>query len=218
MVDLTIINQAATRTGSEPITALTDGTSIAKWAAENYESLIRAELCTGRLKFASKTAALDLLADAPQDTASWAFAYELPNDVLDLRTVMVTSPGVSAASLWMDVAGIGQPIPYELQTRAIFCNFGANYVVFAKYVYRVAEQAFPPDFREGVVQRVEAQCLRVREQHEQAAARDKEAARTLKLAATADAQRQSPRAASVSPTLAARRSSPIAWQQRWPSW
>jgi hypothetical protein len=191
-VDLSLINAAAGRTGNDPISILaTDSGPIAAVARTNYEDLIKAELSTTPWKRATKIASLnridaDISGDPPE---AWTAAYQIPTDMLELRTVKVS----------------GYPIDYEVFSDKILCNAAAADDVVMHYIWRVPESDFPPWFREGIIRRLEAIFLRaVGERYREAEARDKAADDQLKLAKNRDAQSQTPRDPMVSPTLRAR--------------
>jgi hypothetical protein len=190
--DLSLINAAAGRTGSDPISILdTDSGPIAAVARTNYEDLIKAELSTTPWKRATKIASLnridaDISGDPPE---AWLAAYQIPTDLLELRTVKVG----------------GFPIDYEVFSDKILCNASEDDDVVAHYIWRVPEADMPPWFREGMIRRLEAIFLRaVGERYREAQARDDAANDQFALARNRDAQSQTPRDPMVSPTLRAR--------------
>lgn len=196
MTDFSLINAALTRTGNDPITSLADPSAGAKIAAENYDELIKGML-GHPWKWAGKTQALNLLDGEPDPP--WLFAYQRPTDVLELRTVMVG----------------GWPIPYEVQSDKILCNFGEDSVVISKYTWRPPESDWPVWFREAVITALEPLFLRgIGERFDEATTREKVAVRALAIAKNRDAQQQTARAPETSPTLNARRGSPAT--SRWP--
>lgn len=190
--DLTVINAAATRTGSDPITTLaTDGTPVAKIALNNYEDSVKAELALYPWKRATKIGQLDridpnTMGEPPEP---WTAAYQLPTDLVDIRTVKVA----------------GSPINYEVHGDKILCDALESDNVIMHYVWRVPESQWPPWFREGMIRRWEAILLRgVGERHNEADERDKAAADSFALARNRDSQSQTPRDPMISPTLRAR--------------
>jgi hypothetical protein len=190
--DLTVINAAATRTGNEPITALsTDGGPIASIALNNYEDLVKAELSLYPWKRATKIAQLDRLdpdveGEPPEP---WTAAYQQPTDLMEIRTVKVA----------------GYPINYEVHGDTILCDADEADEVILHYIWRVPEADWPPWFREGVTRRMEAVFLRgVGERYREAQARDDAAQEQFALAKNRDSQSQTPRDPMISPTLAAR--------------
>lgn len=171
-----IINAALTRTGSEPIASLSDPGSGAQIAAQNYDAIKRAALRSYPWRWASKVQALNLL-DAGAPPEPWLFAYQLPTDMLLLRSVKVN----------------GMPIPYDTMLDKLFCDADGSGVVLAAYTWQVPETNWDPLFIEAITQRLEALFLRgVREMHSEGAARDRDADRAFRLAQLRDAQRSPP--------------------------
>lgn len=190
-VDLTYINAAASRTGSETITELTDGSLIGKIAAQSYEPLVRSELSLMPWKQASKIAVLDridptTMGDPPEP---WTAAYELPTDLIDIRTVMVA----------------GLPITYAVHGNTILCDADSSSDVILHYVWRVPENRWHPAFAEGITKRLEAMFLRGKEQYAEAEKRDAAAALQFAKARHRDTVQQTSRAVVKTPTLDARR-------------
>lgn len=190
--DLSVINAALTRTGNNPVTSLTAGSVAAIIANQNYENLVKAELANHPWKRASKIAQLARLDPDVEGKPSepWTAAYELPADLVDIRTVTV----------------VGVPIDYEVQGETILCNADASDAVILHYVWRVGETSWPAWFREGVIRRCEAIFLRgIGERFREAEARDSAAEEQFAKARNRDSQSQTPRDPVSSPTLAARR-------------
>lgn len=189
--DFTVINAAAGRTGNNPMTSLSDGSIVANIASSNYEDLVKAELSLHPWKSASKIASLvrldpDVEGEPP---APWSAAYQLPGDVIDIRTVTV----------W------GEPIDYAVHGDAILCYAAPDQDVVLSYVWRVPEALWPPWFREGMIRRCEAIFLRgIGERYREAQARDVAADDQFAKARTRDSQSQTPRDPARSPTLQAR--------------
>lgn len=190
--DLTVINAAATRTGNDPVSALTtSGGPVAALALNNYEDVVKSELSNYPWKRASKIAQLeridpDTMGAPPEPRTA---AYQLPTDLVEIRTVKV----------------VGYPIDYEVHGNKILCNADESDEVILHYIWRVPEAAWPAWFREGMVRRMEAIFLRgIGERYPQAEARDKAAEEQFTIARNRDSQSQTPRDPQVSPTLAAR--------------
>lgn len=182
-----IVNAALTRTGDEPITDFDEGTLQAKVAVTNYDEIVNGMLSGYPWKFCSRQFQLTMLAVTPD--LPWLFAYERPNDVLDLRDVEVA----------------GKPINYELLSDVILCNADGSTPVLAKYTYRLDEPFWPKYFRLAVIATLEPMFLRsIGERYDQATDRDKMAARLQALARNRDAQSQTARNPVQSPLLAAR--------------
>lgn len=189
--DLSVINAAAGRTGNDPISSLTQGSIVANIASSNYENSVKAELSVYPWKRASKIASLDRIDPAvmgnPPDP--WTASYQLPNDLIEVRTVKV----------------VGYPIDYEVHGDKILCNADPAADVVLLYIWRVPEAEWPPWFREGMIRRWEAILLRgVGERHREAAERDKAALDQFATARNRDSQSQTARDPVISPTLRAR--------------
>lgn len=196
-LDLSLINAALTRTGNDPITSLTDGSAAAKIADANYEQVVLAELTRSRFKLPTKFEQLSLIDKNKQGTPPepWLYGYELPTDLVKLRTLKVD----------------GTPIQYEPMGRIVFCNYGSDVKVIAHYLWRPPESWFAPEFAEGIIRRLEAVFLRgLGERHDEAVARDKAADEQMAFARSSDAQAQTPIDPGITPTLNARVGSPSA--------
>jgi hypothetical protein len=191
VVDISVVNAAAGRTGSEPVTSLSSGGVIADVATSNYENSVKAALSEYPWKRASKIDVLvridaDLEGEPPEP---WTAAYQIPNDLVEIRTVKVG----------------GYPIDYEVHSDKILCDASEDDDVILHYIWRVPEVDWPPWFREGMIRRWEAILLRaVGERYREAEARDEAAAEQFATAKNRDAQSQTPRDPDRSPTLAAR--------------
>lgn len=186
-VILDLVNAAGTRTGNEPITTLNDGSPVGNIAGANYEQIKRAALTVYPWRFATKTATLVALTgdvDLP-----WAYAYQIPTDLLKLRGVTLN----------------GSPIDYERQSDKLLCNSGPDSDLIAKYTWLVPEADWPATFAEAITQFLEAMFLRgVGERYQEADARENAARLTLRAAKQEDAQNNSTRNPWTSPTLTAR--------------
>lgn len=196
-IDLGLINAALTRTGNEPITAL-DGSSVGAIVAEqNYETIIAAELARSRFKLPSKVQQLSLIDEDEmgEPPEPWQYGYTLPSDLVKMRTIMVS----------------GRAIPFEQVGRIIFCDFGSDNTVIAKYLWRPPESWFAPEFSEGIVRRLEATFLRaIGERYDEAEARDSAAEEQFKFARSSDSAGQTPQDPVLTPTLNARNGTPSA--------
>lgn len=189
--NLDLINAALTRTGNDPLTSLTAGGAAASIANANYEIIVKNELALQPWKKATKIAQLDRLdpdveGDPPEP---WTAAYQLPDDLVDIRTVKVS----------------GEPIPFEWHGDTIVCDAAETDEVILHYVWRITEDWFPPWLKEGVIRRLEAIFLRgIGERYAEADDRDKAAGDQFTIARNRDSQGGSPRDAWVSPLLKAR--------------
>lgn len=193
--DLAVINAALTRVGEEPITSLSSADIGAKIANENYELLVEGELSNYPWKRASKIEQLDRLDDdeAGDPPEPWTAAYQLPDDLVEIRTVKVG----------------GSPIPYEVHGDTILCDAAEDDEVILHYIWRASESDWPAWFRLGIIYRCEAMFLRgIGERYREAEAADQRAEEQFAKARNRDSQSQPPRNPVASSTLAARRGTP----------
>ncbi len=190
--DLTLINAALTRTGNDPLTSLSGGDAAAAIANANYELIVANELSLHPWKKATKITQLARLdpethGDPPEP---WSAAYQLPSDLVDIRTVRVSGVGID----------------YEWHGDTIVCDAAETDEVVLHYVWRVPESWFPPWLREGITRRLEAVFLRgIGERFSEAKLRDDAAGAQFALARNRDTQAGAPpRDPWVSPMLKAR--------------
>lgn len=131
-----ICSAALTRIGASPIASFTDDTVEAIVANENYEDTARYLLGLRRWGFASATFNLNKVdAEAPKP---WDTVWELPSDLLTLRTIMY----------------MGQSVQYQIFREKIFA--GSYDALTAEYVWRVPENDWPPHFVELVTVKMQA--------------------------------------------------------------
>jgi hypothetical protein len=192
--DLSVINSALTRIGHNNITSLNSADIAATIASENYETTVEAYLSVYPWKRASNTAQLsrldpDVHGEPPEP---WAAAYRLPSDLTEIRAVKVG----------------GYPINYQVHGDTILSDTAESDAVILHYVWRAAENDWPPWFREGMTRVMEAIFLRgIGERYREAELREEAAKEWWKIAKNRDSQSQPNRNPVSSPTLAARRGS-----------
>lgn len=126
--DIQICSQALVLIGENPITSFSDGNTAAVVAENLYEATVEDVLGNYPWRFATAQAQLSRLSDAP-DT-EWDAAYQLPNNVLSIETVMVQD----------------EAIDFDRFEDRIFCNASESEVVVLEATYRVAEQFWPAYF------------------------------------------------------------------------
>lgn len=192
--DLSLINAALTRIGEEPLTSLTASGAPAAIALANYEKVVRNELSLHPWKKATKVVQLSRLdPDEEGDPPlPWTAAYELPADLVEIRTVKVA--GVS--------------IDYEWHGDTIVCDADETDEVILHYVWRCPESWFPPWLAEGIIRRMESIFLRgIPHLYQEAADRDGAADEQFAKARHRDSQSQTSRNPVSSPTLTARNGS-----------
>lgn len=186
--DFTLINAALTRVGAAPLTELNDGTPGGQIAGANYAGFRRTMLTVYPWRWATKTQVLVAIDGDPY--SPWTDAYQLPTDILRIRSVTVD----------------GETIDYERQFNKLLCDSGTDADVILKYTWDVPETYWPSGFAEAVTQFLEAMFLRgIGERYQEAKDRREDARITLLAAKLEDSQgSQSPRNPTTSPTLQAR--------------
>lgn len=189
---LTIINPALTRVGHNTISSLTSSDIAAQIANVNYEPLVESRLSVYPWKRGSNAQQMsrldpDVVGEPPEP---WTAAYQIPTDVLEIRTVKVS----------------GLVIEYEVHGDTILCDADESSEVILHHVWRADENDWPPWFREGMVIELEALFLRgIGERYREAELRQAAAVEWWRLAKNRDSQSQTARAPMGSPALVARR-------------
>lgn len=156
-IKLSIVNQALTAAGEDPLTDMTPGTVFANAAIENYDAFVDEELENGVWKFATDTKTPTLLTPLAGDPLKYQW-QRLGQDI-EVQAV-----------LYKGIALEGED--YELEGRNIRTRYNSDITV--KFTYRADEAVWPQRFRRIIVQRLEALFLRVTERHSEAAARDQD--------------------------------------------
>jgi len=172
-IKLSIINQAISAAGEEPLTVLAAGSVMANAAIENYDSFVEEELENGTWKFASKTADLSLLtarADEPLQ-----YQWQIPSDCLVVISVLYNGRDLDGEY-------------YQIEGRKVRTQYDADVTI--KYVYRPDESEWPKRFQRIVSQRLEALFLRVTERHSEAARRDEDTSIKTMIARHTEARQQ----------------------------
>lgn len=161
MTDLSLINAALTRTGNDPITSLSDGTTESVVAAQNYAEIVGQMLGDYPWRFCTTQQALNLLVERPPEP--YLYSFQLPNDVLLLR----------------DLRQCGEPIEYQqvgqtVQTRTKPSDADpVGTAIVATVTFLKPEASWPHYFRKIVVIKLEALFLRaIGERYAEADARD----------------------------------------------
>lgn len=141
---ITIVNLALSRIGQSPIQALDEGSAPADAAALVYDSCRRAVLQAFHWAFATKTARLALLPDAPVD---WRFAYALPADCLQavrLRDGMAP-----------DSQGAAPEAAYCVRGRSLLSNATEPYLEYTADI--VDENLYEAEFVEALVTKLSSE-------------------------------------------------------------
>ena len=128
--DIAIASNALVMIGSQPISSFSDDDGGAVVANEIYEDVVEELLAEKDWTFAKKMSnSLSSLAATPE--VLWDAAYQLPSDLIDVRTVLVGDSVVD----------------YEVYGDQIFLDAGITEVVTAIYTYRAPENTWAPWFR-----------------------------------------------------------------------
>ena len=131
-------NKACLGAGVNTITSLEQASTEGRFCKEWYELIVKAELSLYKWRFATKTIDLktSLLAAVP-DT-EYNTAYQIPNDVVSVDTVMVG----------------GNPIDYDRYQDQIHTNDSSDDNVIVKYRFRADETLWNPYFQLLIIYRL----------------------------------------------------------------
>lgn len=178
MTDLTYINAALTLCGVAPIGTLEEDVPAAVIANANYEQIVKSELTLHPWRFAAQSQALNRqTGSAPKP---WLFAWELPADLLLLRSVTVGDDPNN------------DEIPYDNSGDKVLCN--AEEGVWAHYMIRPPESAWSAAFAEIIKKRMHEAFLQgVLSQYGAAASVAKRAEEYAMRARTLDSGQRSPK-------------------------
>ena len=131
-------NKACLGAGVNVITSFSQGSTESIFCDEWYELLVEAELSLYKWRFATKTFDLtDSLLAVDVDTR-YNTAYQAPNDVLSVDTVLVGE----------------LPIDYDRHQDQIHTNDSSGDTVIIKYRYRADERYWPPYFKLLIIYRL----------------------------------------------------------------
>lgn len=175
--EIELLQASLARVGEGNLSSLTDGSAEAKIAAANYEGVVGDMLERHAWTWATKTADLTLIGES--DNNAWAYEYALPSDCINIR--FVTREGVQI--------GAGE---WTLEGNRVLVPVEADYQV--TYTYRAPESAWPYNFGEAVVTRMQAVFLEgLLERPQDARLKERDAEAKLNRAILRD-RRQSPAA------------------------
>lgn len=137
-------NKACLGAGVNPITSFSQGTAEAIFCNEWYELIVLSELSLYKWRFATKTFDLtpNILVGVP-DTR-FNVAYQIPNDVLSVDTVLVPDGSRDRA----------KPITYDRFQDQIHTFDTQDETVILKYRFRADESLWNPYFRQLVIYRL----------------------------------------------------------------
>lgn len=174
-----IINRALVRVGAGRIASLTDGSTEAATAAEEYEPLVRAKLTEHRWRFATAQWSLNRLTATPE--GRWEHAWQAPPDALLINAVTERDTLV----------------PFDRYGDKIFTQ--RDGVLVADYCFRPDESRWPPYFASSVsAELAYAFALSIARDNSLADTLGRRLERTWAMARLADSQQQSTRR--LSPT------------------
>ena len=128
--DVAIASNALVLIGSLPISSFADDNGGAVVANEIYEDIVEELLAEKDWTFAKRMSdPLSRLTAVPE--VIWDAAYQLPSDVIDVRTILVGDTVVD----------------YEVFGDQVFLNAGTADIVTAIYTFRAPENTWAPWFR-----------------------------------------------------------------------
>ncbi len=172
--DVGLCSRALVRLGAAPITSFDDGTAESEIASILYAPARDALLSAYPWTFATGQVALNKLTSAP--SADYQNAFQLPTDYLR---------AISAGN-----SGKGRGLNYRIFRGALHSN--ADEVILT-YIFRPAEEEFPPFFDTALIARLAAEfCIPVTESTSRAETMMKLAEREFATARQIDAQQDSP--------------------------
>lgn len=175
-IKLSLVNQALTNTGEDPVTSLTGENAFTRAAIENYDDIVNEELEKNEPKFAHKVGTPSLqtaVSDKPLQ-----YRWTLPADCIQITSVLYTG---------IDLMGD----KFEIEGRTVRCYFNTDITI--KYIYRADETVWTFKFRRIIIMRLESVFLRVSERHNEAEEHDKSTEKRSVIARHADARQRSNR-------------------------
>lgn len=139
--DIGLCSRALVKIGAHPASSFVDGTAASEIAGLLYAPVRDALLSAYAWSFATGQVVLTPLSGAP--AADYLYAYQLPNDFLR---------AISAG-----VATRGRGVRYRIIGDQLHCN---DQEIVLTYIYRPAEETFPPYFDAVVIAKLAAEfCL-----------------------------------------------------------
>lgn len=136
--DIAVAQKACALIGMQPITSFNDNSSEGIVLNAIYDEVVESELASYPWRFAMAQRTLSRLASTP--AAKWDAAYQIPSDILMIRTVSVNDHN----------------IPFDRYDDNIYCNAGSSEVVVLDGIYRASEVDWPAFFRLGIEYRLAA--------------------------------------------------------------
>jgi hypothetical protein len=170
---LSIVNQALTAAGEDPLTTLTPGTVMANAAIENYDAFVEEELENGGWKFAAKIGNPSLLtatSDLPLK-----YRWQLPAGVLKVMSVLYKGQDLDGEF-------------YQIEGNVVRTAYNTDITV--KHLYWPAESLWPARFKSIVRGRLKALFMGVSERHAEAEATEQRTDMKSKIAKHTEAGQQ----------------------------
>lgn len=152
-IKLSLVNQALTAIGEDPVTDLTGSNACTRAAIQNYDDIVAAELENARPKFAMRTKQTPTLLTAESE-APIRYRWQIPGEAMTVVSVLRS----------------GFPLDSELFEREedfIRCAFNSG--ISLKYIIRAPEEKWSGAFRRIIVGRLKALFLDVTERASAAA-------------------------------------------------
>lgn len=146
-----VVQAALHRIGEEEISSLDDDSSGARVAASNYEGIVRSFFARHAWTFAKQT--LDLTYQGEVELGSFTHAFVYPSEVTNIRLVQY-APSDSYCGLGGRRLRAGE---YSIESGRILTRSDTPLQVVA--TVRAAESAWPGDFSEAVVVRMQGLFL-----------------------------------------------------------
>lgn len=172
--DVALASRALIRIGASPITSFDDGRAESEIAGALFGTTRDALLSAYLWSFASAQIQLSRLEDAP--IADYNYAFQLPNDFLR---------AISAGS-----GNKGRGLNYRIRRGVLYAN--AQNVILT-YIFRPAEEEFPPFFDQALIARLSAEfTIPVTESTSRAEAHFRIAQQEFDRARQIDAQQDTP--------------------------
>lgn len=172
--DVALCSRALIRLGAAPITSFDDGTAESDIAGALFGPVRDSLLSAYGWSFATGQVVLNRLEISP--IADYQYGFQLPNDFLR---------GISAGA-----GGRGRGVNYRITRNILHTN---NDAVTLTYIFRPAEEEFPPYFDAVLIARLSAEfCIPVTENTSRAEALFRMADMEFQRARQIDAQQDSP--------------------------
>jgi hypothetical protein len=174
MTTLALCSAGLVKLGAQPLAALDDGSAEATVAGHLYPLVRDSLLSAHPWGFATRQVRLDAAPQAPE--ADYAHAFVLPGDFLRAISIGTGTRGRS--------------VPYRVVAGTLQADIDA---IVLTYVFRPAEDGFPPYFDHVLVAHLAAEfCLPLTENSTRAEALRRQAELMLRDARRLDSQQDTP--------------------------